>query len=190
MIWHNLTAASYSDTEWMFCYLLTGAPALCWERGMLLGWNSITHYVLWAEYCGGGREEFTLLGSKEGLAKTLCFVEWSGTRLGCVHWPKGNGSNTIRPDFYCHQPLNSIAKKVFYIVQHLRIVLLQYYSKEKSCNLFPCLTWNSFAAIFECGFDVWVGCVSELVSHLAACQSNLDSVPDSFVLNVAMFSAI
>lgn len=111
MIWRNLTAASYSDTEWMFCYLLTGAPALCWERGMLLGWNSLTHYVLWAKYCGGGREEFTLLGSKEGPAQTLCFVEGSGTRLGCVHWPKGNGSNTIRPDFYCHQPLNSIAKK-------------------------------------------------------------------------------
>lgn len=43
------------------------------------------------------------------------------------------------------------------------------------------LTWSSFAATSESSFDMWVGCVSELVSYFDTCQadySDLDSVQD------------
>lgn len=45
--------------------------------------------------------------------------------------------------------------------------------------MFSLLTRKSFAAISECGFDMWVGCVSEQVSYFDTCQpdySDLDSV--------------
>lgn len=179
MTWICSLVSQQSESE-SFSAWFMGAWALWWERGMPLGCNSFAHYILWAEHRGVlqqlrmRREGFIQSGPKQGSTQRWTSVFRGGD--GAVGTgPRGNGSIAVRPHINCDWTVKEMLQRV----EYLRIVLLQYYSTE----LFPLLTWNSFAAIFECGFDMWVGCISELVSYFApgsgTCQpdySDLDSV--------------